>query len=104
MSVKGNILRYLAAPNGEPIVGDATLDAAVRLSFVDNGIVQDNLVDLAKPLPLLGYRCNKVVYFNNRTTSGALVRGAIDQRNPNVHVPQNELCTVIADSATLGFL
>jgi hypothetical protein len=106
VTVRGNVVRYLPAPDGQPLAGNVTLDDAVLLTYVTLGLVENNIIDCANSRPLRHFKSGIVNYFNNRTPAGALIRGVLDDRSTGsqVLIPQDELTTLIQDALSLGFL
>ena len=63
--------------------------------------MEDNVVDVDAPNPLRHYNSKSVRYFNNRTSSGLLLRGAEENNNLQVIGIASELTTDIEDALLL---
>ena len=87
-----------------PLSGDAANDLATELSYVINGRVENNVIDLANPKPMIDWRSSSVGYFNNRKSSGVLIQGALLNPSGSASYPVQELTTLIDDALALAFL
>ena len=104
--IQGNFVRYVAAPDGMPLSGDTANDLAIEVSYLIQGRLENNVIDLANSTPMHDYRSSSVRYFNNRKSSGQLIQGSLQDPNPNVNqfYAVQELTTLIDDAMALALL
>ena len=69
--IRNNVIRF-ADGASDPL----QFALGIRLWNCESAIVEDNVVDLGAPNPIRHYNSKSVKYFNNRTSSGALLQGA----------------------------
>ena len=96
--IRNNVIRYV-----DNLTESIPLNLGIQLSFCEDALVQDNVVDLAIADPIRHWDSTTVKYFNNRSSGGQLIQGVfVPPTGPSVK--QDELTTVIEDAATLCLL
>jgi len=94
--IRNNVIRF-ADGASDPL----QFVLGIRLWNCEDAIVEDNVVDVDAPNPLRHYNSKSVRYFNNRTSSGLLLRGAEENNNLQVIGIASELTTDIEDALLL---
>jgi len=68
--IRGNAIRHV-----DNVSDPSQIPLAMRLYSSFEAVVEDNIIDLASPIPLQHYQCNRIRYFNNRNSAGKLILG-----------------------------
>jgi hypothetical protein len=102
--IQSNLVRYIASPDGIPLIGDSANDLAIEVSYLIQGRLENNVIDLANSTPMHNYRSSFVRYFNNRKSSGQLIQGSLQDPVINQYYPVQELTTLIDDATALALL
>ena len=96
--IRNNVIRYV-----DNLTESIPLNLGIQLSFCEDALVQDNVVDLAIADPIRHWDSTTVKYFNNTNPAGQLIQGVLGPPT-GPSVKQDELTTVIEDAATLCLL
>ena len=96
--IRNNVIRCV-----DNLTESTVRNLAIQLSFCEDALVEDNVVDLAIPDPIRHSNSTTVKYFNNRNADGQLIQGVLV---PSVggSVKQDELTTFIEDTTTICIL
>ena len=99
--VRNNVIRYVAGPSGSPLPASRR-DVAVALLSVENGRIEQNVIDVPSANVPFRHQYGKTVrYFNNTGPSGQFIPGALTLSG--VLVQQwPDLATLSEDAATLA--
>jgi hypothetical protein len=96
--IRNNVIRYV-----DNLTEQTVRNVAIELSYCEDALVENNVVDLAIADPIRHSDSNSVKYFNNTNPAGQLIQGALVPPT-GVAVKQDELTTFIEDAATLCLL
>jgi len=86
-------------PSLAPVVAQS---AGIQVSGCQALIVEENVLDVERPSPLLEYYCGRTEFFANQTSSGGLVPGA-QGTDYTLAVKLGELTTTVEDATLLAF-
>ncbi len=100
MVIRRNIIRHVDGASDPP--PPTVQGAAIQVSGCGELIVEENVVDLDRTTPIEFSFCDKVRFFNNRTSSGTLLQG-VDVTDVQVPIKASELTTDIDDAELLAF-
>jgi len=101
--IRGNVIRHV-----DNVSDPSQVPLGIRLFSSFDAVVEDNVIDLASPIPMQHYQCDRIRYFNNRTSAGKLIQGvqiaAAGQIGPvTVVATAGELSTDIEEAWVLAF-
>ena len=96
--IRNNVIRYV-----DNLTEQTVRNLAIDLSYCEDALVENNVVDLAIADPIRHSNSNSVKYFNNTNPAGQLIQGAlVPPSGPLVN--QDELTTFVDDATTLCIL
>ncbi|MBI5387317.1 MAG: hypothetical protein HZA90_21865 [Verrucomicrobia bacterium] len=94
--IRQNKIRYV---NGD--AGDGWDGTALQIEGAKNALISDNLIECGPTdNPIKNFRCGTATYFNNKTPSGALIRG----RDGVSNTKSSELETEAEDALLLTLI
>jgi len=93
--IRRNVIRHVENASDPPNLPQAV---GIQVSGCGNLILEENVVDLDTTTPIKYYLCDKVRFFNNRTSSGVLIQG-VDISNS---AKASELTTDIEDTVLIA--
>lgn len=70
--IRGNVIRHVDNASDPP---NLPKGIGIRITGCGNLILEENVVDLDATTPIQYSLCDKVRFFNNQTSSGALIQG-----------------------------
>ena len=94
--IRGNVIRHVDGASDPP---GMVLATGIWVLGCGELIVEDNVVDLDRAIPIEYSMCGNVRFFNNRTSAGVLLQG----NNTDVSMKTSELPTDIEDALFLAF-
>jgi len=93
--IRNNVIRYM-----DNLTESIVRNLAINLSYCEDALVENNVVDLAIADPIRHSNSTTAKYFNNTNSAGQLIQGVL-LPSGGASIKQDELTTFIEDAATI---